>query len=69
MLNKKIIDSFLNKSVSVGVPHIILPDRLFFYYGRLHEVTGSSITLETKQGFKIVPIEQIKDLHEDERSH
>ena len=58
------IEPFLNKYISVGVPHDIIAGRLFFYYGILKYVDSIEIKLETKNGFKIIQIENIMDIHE-----
>jgi len=65
MLEKEYIEAFIEKNVSVGVPHLILDNRLFFYYGILKSVTRNEITLQTKNGFKIIQIEEIKDIHKN----
>jgi len=67
MLSKDEIEHFLNKPVSVGVPHVVMEGQLFFYYGRLIYVDSEEIKLETKKGFRVVPIEQIKSLQIDRR--
>ena len=66
MIKKKELDLFLNKQVSIGVPHAIMQGKLFFFYGKLLEVTEKEIKLQTKKGFKIVQIAQVKDVHEVE---
>lgn len=65
MLNKDEILLFLGELISVGVQHTVLPDRLFFYYGILIKVDENVLTLRTNDGFKIVPIEQVLDIHTD----
>jgi len=69
MLSKEEIELFLDKNVSIGVPHSIMEGQLFFYYGRLIYVDFDEIKLETKNGFKIVPIKMIQDIHEDRRKY
>jgi len=65
MLKKENIENYLNKNISVGVPHLVIDDRLFFFYGILINVSETEITIKTKNGYKIIPIEQIQDLHEN----
>ncbi|MCJ7571817.1 MAG: hypothetical protein MUO82_08075 [Candidatus Thermoplasmatota archaeon] len=65
MLNKEEILLFLGELISVGVQHTVLPERLFFYYGVLIKVDENALTLRTNDGFKIVPIEQVLDIHTD----
>jgi hypothetical protein len=67
MLRKEELELFLGKPVSIGVPHAILPDKLFFYYGILKFVSENEVKLETNNGFKLVPIDQIMDIHGDRR--
>ena len=67
MLRKEEIKIFLNKPVSVGVPHAVIDGRLFFYYGRLTHIDDCEIQIETENGFRIVPIEQIKSMQLDRR--
>jgi hypothetical protein len=67
MLTKEQIVLFLGDFISVGVQHSIIPDKLFFYYGVLIKCDEEEITLRTKDGFKIVKIEQVLDIHTDDR--
>lgn len=63
MITKEEIEKFLFKNVSIGVPHLVCYDKLFFYYGILIEVNNTEIKLRTNNGFKIVLIENIQDIH------
>lgn len=67
MFRKEDLTIFLNKLVSIGVPHSIIDRELFFYYGRLKEVTEKEIKLETDHGLRLILIEEIKDIHLDRR--
>ena len=57
------IEPFLNKYISVGVPHDIIAGKLFFYYGYLKYVDNLEIKLEMKNGVKIIPLDRILDIH------
>ena len=63
------IEPFLNKYIAVGVPHNIMAGKLFFYYGVLKYVDNLEIKLETNNGFKIIPIINIRDIHEPRREY
>jgi len=67
MLKKEELELFLGKHIAIGVPHIVDSDRLFYYYGTLIYVDYRQIKLETKNGFKLVPIDLIQDIHKDGR--
>ena len=57
------IRPFLNKYISVGVPHDIIPGKLFFYYGYLRYVDNIELKLEMSNGVKIIPLTRIYDVH------
>ena len=63
MLKKEQIELFLGEFVSVGVPHLVVDDKLFFYYGRIIKVDENEVTLQTRSGYKIIPVAQIQDIH------
>ncbi|MEO5350851.1 MAG: hypothetical protein H7836_14585 [Magnetococcus sp. YQC-3] len=65
MLNKEQIEVFLGKYVSIGVQHLVESSKLFFYYGTLIKVDDEILTLRTNTGFKIVPLNQVLDIHTD----
>lgn len=65
MLTKDEIKSLLDQCVCVGVAHNTLEGSLYFYYGILLNVTDVEVKLRTKNGYKIVPIAQILDVHLD----
>ena len=58
------VEGFLNKYVAVGVPHDLIYNRLFYYFGFLKSIENKEITIRTKNGFKIIPIENIKHIYE-----
>ena len=64
MLEQKDIEPFLNKHIAVGVPHNTIPDRLFFSFGYLRSVDATEIKIETNNGFKIIQIDNIIEIHE-----
>lgn len=63
MIKKEEIERFIGLFISIGVPHITREGKLFFYYGYLKSVTDSEVKLETKNGFKLIPLNQIQDIH------
>ena len=64
MIDSREIEPFLHKHVAIGVPHDIIPGKLFFYFGCLKYVDSTEVKIETNNGFKIIPITQIMDIHE-----
>jgi hypothetical protein len=66
---KEDLTIFLYEFVSVGVPHSTVQGQLFFYYGKLKEVTEKEIKLETKTGLRLISIENIIDIHLDRRKN
>lgn len=63
MMDKKEIEEFFGKYIAIGVPHDKIPGRLFFYYGFLKYVTDEELKMKMSNGFKIIPLEQVKDIH------
>ncbi len=57
------IEPFLDKYVGIGIPHDIIPDKLFFYFGKLRYVDSTEVKIETFNGFKIIPLQKIMDIH------
>jgi hypothetical protein len=67
MLKKDDLEKFLDEAVSVGVPHSIIEGRLFYYYGKLSNVSEGEIKLETNNGIRLISVEDIIDIHFDRR--
>ena len=63
MIDRNEIETFLEEYIAIGVPHSIVPDKLFFYFGYLRYIDKEEIKIETNNGFKIIPISQIYDIH------
>lgn len=63
MIDSKEIEPFLNKYVSIGVPHDIISGKLFFYFGWLRYIDNLEVKIETNNGFRIIPIANIQDIH------
>lgn len=63
MIESSEIKKFLHKYIAVGVHHDILADKLFFYFGTLKNVDNTEIKIEMENGFKIISIENIIDIH------
>ena len=62
------IKKFLYQYIAVGVPHEIIPDKLFFYFGTLKKIYQNEIKIETNRGFKIIPINNIMEIHKEKRN-
>ena len=63
MIDREEIEFFLNQYVAVGVPNDMTHGKLFFYFGILKYVDSTEIKIETNNGFKIIPISNIYDIH------
>ncbi len=63
MIEEKEIKKFLGPHVAVGVRNDFLSDKLFFYFGKIIEVDDHELKIKTSNGFKIIPLGQIKDIH------
>ena len=44
-MNKDMVDKFLNKNVVIGLPHHELENNLFFYNGKIKDVSSDAILL------------------------
>lgn len=53
---------YKNKTISVGVQHEVSPDKLFYFYGKLIDVTADAIKLQMTNGIRIIPLSQILEL-------
>ena len=64
MLEKKDIEQFLDEFVAIGVPHGIVPDKLFWYFGTLKDINNFEVKIELygKDGYKLIPISDIQDI-------
>ena len=69
MIKKEEIELFLHRYVAIGTPHSVIDGKLFFYYGTLIYVDSEELKLETRNGYKIVPLILIKDIHETRRKY
>lgn len=67
MIEKRDMKDLVNEYVSIGIDHEILPNKLFFYYGVIQEITDKDCKLKTDKGFKIISFNQIKDVHKTRR--
>jgi hypothetical protein len=57
------IKKLQNNYVAVGVPHEIIQGKLFFYFGTLKNIDDDEIKIEINNGYKIIPINQIMEIH------
>lgn len=48
--------------VDLGIPHYVIPDRLFYQKGMLEEILETEIKLRLENGVKIIPFSQIKEI-------
>jgi hypothetical protein len=53
---------FLNKRVGIGVKHLTIPDRLFFYYGKLLKVNYDSVKIKIPEGYKLIFLSDIIEI-------
>jgi hypothetical protein len=63
LLAKEELIKFVNIFISVGVQNYDMPSQLFFYYGVLRYVDDEIIKLETQNGYKIIRLVDIMDIH------
>ena len=57
--------AYLNKSVGIGLPHWVVPDKLFFYYGTIIEITDNFLLLKGKNGLKQIILQDINQIVKD----
>jgi hypothetical protein len=62
MIDSKEIEPFIDKYCRVGIPHDIIPDRLFFYFGWIRYVDNIEVKLEMNNGYRIIPLQKIMDI-------
>jgi hypothetical protein len=48
--------------VDIGIPHYVIPNRLFYQKGILEEILQDEIKLKMENGIKIIPFEEIKEI-------
>ena len=53
---------YTGEFVDIGIPHYIIPDRLFYQKGILEEIFEDEIKLKLDNGVKIIPLNQIKEI-------
>ena len=63
MIEVSDVETFFHKYVAIGVAHDLIPGKLFFYFGYVNYVDNAEVKLETKNGFKIIPLGGIMDIH------
>jgi len=68
MIEPKEIEKLLNYYVAVGIPHYVDEGKLYFYFGILKNITNDTIKIEKKDGLKIIPIEQVKEIRKVEHN-
>jgi len=65
-MNPEELHRYLDRDVVVAVPHFFIPDKLFFYHGRVLNVDDDSITIKTKKGgLSTIKISQIQQIVEE----
>lgn len=63
-MNRDDCREFLNETVTIAVPHIIL-DRPFFITGLLKEVTDRYLKLKISDGYKHILIDEIIEIRRE----
>ena len=59
------LKQYLNKNVTVAVPHFNRHNHLFWYSGILLAVDNQMLELQTKKGTIFISIDRIKEFRED----
>lgn len=62
LIDSNELEPFLNKYVRIGIPHDIVPNKLFFYFGWLKYIDNLEVKIETNNGFRIIPLNSIMDI-------
>jgi hypothetical protein len=60
-------EPYLDKEITVAVPHINIPDRLWLYRGKLIRINEDSITLKGVISEITMTFDQVKQLSTDLR--
>jgi len=68
MIEPEEIEKLLNCYVAVGCPHFVVEGKLYYYYGFLRNINTDNIKIEKRDGFKIIPIEQVMEIHKVENN-
>lgn len=64
-MQAELLKLYLNKRVGVGVPHFVIPGKIFFYYGTLINVTNTSVVIKNNDGLKEIPLYDIQQIVND----
>ena len=64
MIDESDCKSLLGKYVAIGVDHWEIQNRLFFHFGILTEVSNGTVKINTKAGYRIIDISEIKEIQE-----
>ena len=56
---------YLNKRVGVGVPHWVIPDKLFYYFGELVAVKDEYVIIQDVKGLRQIEIRNIRQIVND----
>ena len=67
MITKAELEVFLGKRIAVATPHFFLENRYFWFYGVLLKITDTELKLKTEQGYKILQLKRVKDVHLEEK--
>ena len=59
---RRFLDRNIGKMVTIAVPHMILPQGLFFYTGEISSINQEYVMLETDKGFKKIIITDIQEV-------
>lgn len=63
MREKDLFLKFVNKRVSVGIPHYDLPEKLFYVHGYISELNDSFMIVQTNKGLRRIALTDIIEIH------
>lgn len=61
-MNEKYIKEFLGKSVNIGIPHWLDPDRLFYITGKITEIENNHLILLMNNGVKKISLDDVIEI-------
>ena len=65
MMKREDIEKLKGKFTATGVPHTLIPGKLFYHYGTIVEVSDFDVKIELPKGngFRLIPLDDIQDIH------
>ena len=61
-MDRKDFEVFLYQTCDIGVPHLVMPGRLFFLKGIVIEVDDEFLRLKLENGFKLIRLSEIREI-------